>query len=100
MHSAIVVVNVPEDSHQGRQGWAAFSATIEPISKDPAAKRLDQLVWLIDFQKSPGAFAQLVDGCVRHRVTYGILPLADAPQWLPVGFDPKTNANSWGPRGG
>lgn len=90
MHSTIVAVKAPADDHQGRQSWAAFLATIASLESNQAARRLDQLVWLINFQESPAAFARLIDGCEKHGLTYGILPLADEPQWIPASFGQRT----------
>jgi hypothetical protein len=91
MHSAIVVAKMPsQEGHEGRQSWAAFLATIDKLQGNPALLRLSENVWQADFQRSPAALAQLVAGLELHRYVYGILPLADAPQWLPVGFDPKS----------
>jgi len=81
MHSAIVVVTWSPD-HYEHQNLMSFWATIEP---DQAATPLAEQVWLIDVQKSPAAFARFVDACERHRFSYRILAIKDAPQWLPPG---------------
>jgi len=87
MHSAIVAVKMPRDSHDGRQ-WQAFCTAIVSLDTNAAAKRLGENVWQIDFQLN-GALALLVSACDRHGLSYGILPIEAAPQWLPAGFDPK-----------
>lgn len=66
MHSAIVAIDHPTDDHRSRLASQAFLATITPLSIEPAAKQLDELVWLIDFQKSPATFARLVWACEHH----------------------------------
>jgi hypothetical protein len=91
MHSAIVVVKLPEHDQQ----WPLFMATVlketaPPHSELEGAQRLAENVWLVNFQTNPATFARLVDAAVRHRYSYGILPLDAEPQWLPGGFDPKT----------
>jgi len=53
-------------------------------------QRLGETVWLVNVQANPAALAALIHGAELHGLTYGILPLADVPQWLPAGFDPKT----------
>jgi hypothetical protein len=89
MHSAIVVVKMPQDSHDGRQRWQAFCTAVASLDTNDAAKRLGENVWQIDFQLNPGALALLVYSCDRHELPYGILPFDAALQWLPAGFDPK-----------
>ena len=86
MHSAIVAVTMPSSE----QEWSAFLATIEPARKNPAVQVLAEHVWLIDVQKSPTVFARFVDACERHKFSYRVLSIENAPQWLPVGFDPET----------
>jgi hypothetical protein len=85
MHSAIVVVKIPED----QATWLPFLATVKDASAE-GALRLGENVWLVNFQAHPVALATLVKGAVAHGLTYGILQLDAEPQWLPAGIDPKT----------
>jgi hypothetical protein len=89
MHSAIVVVRMPQDTQDGRTRWRNFCADVVSLDTNPASKRLGENVWQVDFQQSPAALALLVSESAQHELHYGILPLADAPQWLPAGFDPR-----------
>lgn len=90
MHSAILLAKMSSGNEPiSRQKWQAFSATIAVLKHNPALVRLGENTWLANFRQSPSALARLVVACEQHGVDYGILPLADAPQWLPDGFDPR-----------
>lgn len=91
MHSAIVVINIPEkhESEGHHPKWLAFLADIcrasEPmmisLKDEVGVVRLSENVWQVNFRDNPGAFARLV--------SCGILQLKDAPVWHPVAFHPK-----------
>jgi hypothetical protein len=88
MHSAILSVTMPAPGHDGDIKWRAFLATIAPFENDQAVAQLGPNVWQVNFQQSPAAFAHFVAAFELHKLPYGILPLADAPQWLPASFHP------------
>jgi hypothetical protein len=88
MHSAIFVVKMPGEFD--RQSWPNFLGDIEPKLRNTPTKRLAENVWQVSFQESPAALAWLVALADRRGLTYGILPLDAAPQWLPDGVDPNT----------
>ena len=100
MHSAIVVVVMPEMPHDlpSNQKWQAFLASVDdlqrskphPLDKQKGVLRLTENVWQVNFHENPEAFSRLVYCCSQHKLTYGILQLDAVPQWLPDGFDPKT----------
>ena len=86
MHSAIIVV----EETSARADWSRFLDEIRKKLVDAkGVDRLGENVWLVDFQKSPVALAWIVGFADRFGLVYKILPLADAPQWLPVASDPK-----------
>jgi hypothetical protein len=95
MHTAIVVVQAPAPDYESRQKWATFLAGAARVEGNPAAIRLAENVWQIDFGHSPAALSQIVVACEQLGMRYGILPLADAPQWCPGSFDPKA---IWDPK--
>ena len=84
MHSAIIYVVMPSNPHEARRASATFLAAIERLDKlpKPAVRLLGEFVWVIDFQKAPDALAIIVSACENLGLPYGILPLADAPQWI------------------
>src|SRR5438105_2978753 len=94
MHSALFVVELPD--HEQR--WQSFIAEVDrlrtqqtdPLHNMPNVARLAENVWLLNFQMTPEPLARLVSAAVALRLSYGILQLDAAPQWLPAGFDPKT----------
>jgi hypothetical protein len=92
MHSAIVAVEFPTQGGPStqREGWQAFLASIAKLEGNEAVARLGENVWQIDFQLYPGGLGTLIAACEQHDFRYGILPLADAPEWLPAEFDPGT----------
>jgi hypothetical protein len=100
MHSAIIAIVVPEMAHDAtfNQKWQVFiadvnhvrQATPNPLHKQKGVLRLAENVWQVNFHENPSALARLVSCAVEHKLTYGILQLDGAPQWLPAGFDPKT----------
>src|SRR6185437_8849318 len=99
MHSAIVVINMPEESHIGTASptWNAFIADVDGLRqqkvdqlyKQQGVQLLAQNVWLVNFQQNPSAFAWLIVSAKRHNLHYGILQLNDPPQWNPEAFVPK-----------
>jgi hypothetical protein len=88
MHSAIFAAVQPTNPSQP---WFEF---VEGTNKNPKinqnAERLAPGVFLVNFRKSPAALGLLICAAETSAIAYRILPLAEAPQWLPVGFDPKT----------
>ena len=99
MHSAIVVINMPEkhESEGHHPKWLAFladtSRASEPmmgsLEDEESVVRLSENVWQVNFHDNPGAFARLVSYAMHHKLTYGILQLKDAPVWHPAAFHPK-----------
>jgi len=87
MRSAVIVVKIPEQ----RRDWRRFTGDVTARTEiDENVVRLGRNVWLVDVHRSPAGLGWLISLCEQHNVSYGILPLADQPQWLPVGFDPKS----------
>ena len=99
MHSAIVVINMPEKSEtEGRHPkWLAFEADLcrsaEPmvcsLDDQTGILRLSENVWQINFHENPGAFARLVSCAMHHKLGYGILQLKEPPVWHPAAFHPR-----------
>jgi hypothetical protein len=97
MHSAIVVINMPEkyESEGHHPKWVACLADLSRASEPMVSSledqdgvlRLAENVWQINFHDNPGAFARLVSCAIHHKLTYGILQLKDAPVWHPAAFD-------------
>lgn len=99
MHSAIVVVNMPDKNETERHHpkWLAFLADInracEPVlgslDTQKGVTRLAENVWQVNFHDNPGAFARLIGCAMHHTLSYGILQLKDTPVWHPASFRPK-----------
>jgi hypothetical protein len=92
MHTAIIHVEIPDrTTGSGEEEWSAFNdATRTKLSRSQKdVERLAENVWQVNFQNAPAAFAWIVANADRHGLKYKILQLDDAPQWLPVGSDPK-----------
>jgi hypothetical protein len=99
MHSAIVVINMPErDESEGHPSkWPAFLADlcrafepmVRPLEDQDGVVRLAENVWQVNFHDNPGAFARLISCAMHHKLSYGILQLKDAPVWHPASFHPK-----------
>jgi hypothetical protein len=71
--------------------WGAFlTQFLGKIEQATNVWRLAENVWLVDMTASPGALGRMVAAAENQTMSYGILPFAVAPQWLPGGFDPKT----------
>lgn len=98
MHSAIIAVAMPEwpQGTRNHPKWQAFIAAIDrltdakpdPLDRQSGVVRIAEGVWQVNFQDNPAAVARLVSCALEHKLTYGILQLDAAPQWLPAGFDP------------
>jgi hypothetical protein len=87
MHSALFIAK----PSRGSPDWNGFNGALaQPLRHDEDIQRLAENVWLVSFQKSPRTLSWLVVSAERHGIAYGILPFDAEPQWLPVGFDPKT----------
>jgi len=99
MHSAIVVINLPEkhETEGQHSKWLTFLADVcrssEPmvssLEDQDGVMRLAENVWQVNFHDNPGAFARLISCAMHHKLTYGILQLKDAPVWHPAAFHPK-----------
>ncbi|HEY4985306.1 MAG TPA: hypothetical protein VII39_01680 [Bradyrhizobium sp.] len=99
MHSAIVVINMPEKHELEAQHpkWSTYLADLNRASEpmvnalqdQEGVVRLAENVWQINFQDNPGAFARLISCAMHHKLTYGILQLKEAPVWHPAAFHPK-----------
>jgi hypothetical protein len=86
MHSAIFVAEYTD----AQTDFAQFLSTVATKLKDQNCfDRIAENVWLVNFQMAPGYLGWLIALCERQGISYRILPLADAPQWLPVGTGPK-----------
>jgi hypothetical protein len=102
MHSAVVVVKIPEKMHDQlhNERWYAFLADVDklrqhqpdPLRRQQGVSRLGENVWLVNFIQNPAALVRLVSCSSEHELPYGILQLDAQPQWLPAGFDPSTMA--------
>ena len=88
MHSALFVAQVwGKDPIK----WGEFLMKAKVgLRKHPGVLRLAENVWLMNFQESPVSLSWFVCAADIHGIPYGILPFERAPEWLPVGFDPKT----------
>jgi hypothetical protein len=103
MHSAIVVINMPEklETAAHHPKWLAFlkAATLAAesmavaLGEQTGVLQLAENVWQVNFQDNPGAFARLVSCAMHHQLSYGILQLKDAPTWHPASFQPKPRLN-------
>jgi hypothetical protein len=94
MHSAIVVIRQPDNTHR----WNTFIANVDQLQRPSSTDQLDKQtgvarlaenVWMVSFLENPAALARLVHCAIETELSYGILQLDAAPQWLPAGFDPK-----------
>jgi hypothetical protein len=85
MHSAIVVMNMPEkhESEGHHPKWVACLADLsrasEPMVRSledqEGVLRLAENVWQVSFHDNPVAFARLISCAMHHKLTYGILQL-------------------------
>jgi len=86
MHSAIIYVILPAHPSEAQRVYATFEAMIQKSTANrEAVRRLDQLVWQVDFQEAPGALAAIVHAAEQLGLQYGILPLAEEPKWIVKG---------------
>jgi hypothetical protein len=82
MHSAILMVVMPEETQSGKMAWQHFSAKIAKPLADQAVEQLAYNIWQINFQASPVALAQLVAAADDFGFPYRVLPFDAAPQWI------------------
>jgi hypothetical protein len=88
MHSVLFVAQ-PGDRFAN--DWQEFSVlAANKTGRDKKAVRLAENVWLLDLTERPASLGWLIATAETKGVSYGLLPFEHAPQWLPVGFDPKT----------
>lgn len=88
MHSALFVAKV---ANTLPATWRTFLEKAKVgLRTYKNVLRLAENVWIVDLQKNPAPFGHLVAAADAAGVPYGILPFEYEPQWLPVGFDPKT----------
>jgi hypothetical protein len=99
MHSAIIVVEIPEQhfNAMANQAWLNFIGQIDrlratktdPVSQQRGVEQLAENVWLVNFRMNPAALARIVEAAEGMGFVYKILPLVDEPRWLPVELSPK-----------
>ena len=99
MHSAIVVINIPEKletalHHPKRLAFLKSTRlAAEPMAvalgTQTGVLQLAENVWHVNFQANPGAFARLISCATHHELSYGILQLEEAPIWHPASFQPR-----------
>jgi hypothetical protein len=100
MHSAIVVVDIPQNDTTGtinEPKWRAFIANVDrktatkpdPIGNYEGVKRLAENVWQVNFLAHPQVLTRLVHFAGEHNLPCEILQFDAEPQWLQVGSNPK-----------
>lgn len=88
MHSALFVATAPSTS---TNEWLTFLSDANKNEKiNRYAERLSEGVWLVNFQACPAALSFLICSSEIRAISYRLLPLLDAPQWLPAGSDPTS----------
>jgi len=86
MHSVIFYAKLTNQ----RTDWSHFLAYVDKkTEKDSSVVRLGENVWLLNLSERPAALGWLIGAAEQHGIAYGILPFAQAPEWLPASFDPK-----------
>jgi hypothetical protein len=100
MHSALVVVKIPEMliNEASKMRWQKFIAAINEVAsakprhldKEDGVSVLAENVWLVDLNKNPSALSRLMYHADGFSLPYGVLQLDEAPKWIPASFDPKT----------
>jgi hypothetical protein len=86
MHSAIFYAKLTSQ----RSDWANFLDHADrKTATDKGVVRLGENVWLLNVRESPAALGWLIGSAEQHGIQYGILPFAQAPEWIPARFDPK-----------
>lgn len=85
MHILFVATVAPENAY-----WRPFLENVSSIEQYEGVVRLAENVWLLDLMKSIKAFGLLAHQAESQKVSYGLLAFADAPQWLPASYNPKT----------
>jgi hypothetical protein len=58
-------------------------------TKSQGVERLAEAVWLVNFQADTAPLGWMIAEAERRQISYRMLVFPNAPQWLPVGFDPK-----------
>jgi hypothetical protein len=86
MHSAIFYAKITSQ----RSDWDEFLRFVDgKTAKDKNVARLAENVWLLNIHDGTAALGWLIGGAEQRAIEYGILPFAQAPEWLPAGFDPR-----------
>jgi len=89
MHSAIFVATEPTSPSQH---WHELLTEVDKtVDTTQHVERSAKNVWLVNFQNAPYALGYLISYAERRSISYRILPLADEPQWIPVGTSPDHN---------
>lgn len=86
MHSVLFVATETEK----HTDWEDFLRAITvKIAKSQGVERLGEAVWLVNFQADAAPLGWMISEASRRAISYRMLVFPNAPQWLPVGFDPK-----------
>ena len=99
MHSAIVVIRMPEQSRESSShpAWLTFLAEVDRLEggtpdvlhEQKGVARLAENVWQVNLQENPAALPRLVGAAENMRFPYGVLQLDAPPQWILSDFDSK-----------
>jgi hypothetical protein len=85
MHSILFVATMDRMS----QFWGAFATAVDDLLQQTAGvSRIAENVWLLDLTISTHGLGTLIFQAGKLGIPYGLLPFADAPQWLPAGYNP------------
>jgi hypothetical protein len=82
MHSAIFVAVEPSEPTESWLRFIEDATTNKRIAKH--GDRLAKGVFLVRFRECPAALASLISFAEQRAISYRILPLAEAPQWIPA----------------
>jgi hypothetical protein len=82
VHSALIVVEVPDN----KKKWRAFIDDIDrpeaPLHKTSGVERLSKNIWLVNFRENPEPLARLISAAAQHLFPYRILQFDAEPEWV------------------
>jgi hypothetical protein len=87
MHSILFVATIV----RGSTDWKPFLENVDArLRTRKGFVRLAENVWLLDLTVSAAPLGLLVYQAETLEIPYGLLPFAEAPQWLPASYNPTT----------
>jgi hypothetical protein len=88
MHSALFVAKLGTRGIRDQASQNFLGQANAKVRPSQYVVRFSENVWLINAAKDPASLGHLISYADTSGVSYGILQLDEAPQWMPESYNP------------